>query len=567
MVRQLIGLKSKILWNTMTRQTWVLVMSILGLLYAAAIFIGMTLTVVISVLSGAGDVTLPIVTLGESILVLGWWLVPTLFSGMDNTLDPRKFAPYIGPSPRFAVALTVATGVGVAGLISLLLALIPPVAWALSGQWGAAVIAAVMIPVSLLTAFVWARVLSTWVGLRLQATSKRRDMSQALATIVFLAVVSPMGLWISWFVRNFDFEQLMHYTQVVAWTPFGAAWGVPLAIGQGQFLIALGRLLIAMLTLVGGMWLWTRILSGAMSGLAQPVSAAARESMQRGEYLVDPSIETAHVTHTHHATHPQQGPIGLAHVEVWQMLGLSSPTASLAARTSRYWIRDNRLLSAIFMIPLFFFMAIMWPKITPDNVNLGWFFIFIASISVGSTIGILAQYDSTALWILVSSSIRGRQERRARIVGSLPLLGGLIVVGVSAFAYFTPLSFTEYIAFLVLVLTLSLVAAVVTSVIGARWVYPIQPPGTSVLSTRGTGSIMTTTIIQTVTMLASALVSLPVIVMHVLVNMSMIPVWIFVLVGILWTGLVTHYGVLLAGKVWDRYSPDVLSTIRSWPGH
>ena len=39
-------------------------------------------------------------------------------------------------------------------------------------------------------------------------------------------------------------------------------------------------------------------------------------------------------------------------------------------------------------------------------------------------------------------------------------------------------------------------AAATTLVVNARWVYPVQPPGTSPLATKGTGSFLLTMLMQ-----------------------------------------------------------------------
>ncbi|QPK82049.1 hypothetical protein G7Y41_04445 [Schaalia sp. ZJ405] len=569
MVRQLMSLKARIVWNTIRRQTWVLVMTILGLLYGLSMLAGITVGVVFSILDGHVEVTQSMLTLVGGILVLGWWIIPMTFSGMDNSLDPQRFAPYVGPSKRLALAMAVATGVGVGGIVTALVMLLPVLGWALNGQWLAAIVSFILIPLALLTAFTWARALTTWMGIRLQATSTRRDLSAAVSSLIFIVVVAPTGLWLNWLTRHFDPSFVSLTQTVVSWTPFGAVFGVSAALAHGNILVALARLAIAVVTVVAGMWLWRRALSSVMGGVAQPVSDEAKEAIAQGRYLIDPSADTAPEPRGRGRAASSLIPASLPRVERWQSVGLSAPTASLAARTARYWLRDARLLVNAGTIVFFFAFALMWSHLMPADAgpDMGWFFIFLMTILVGTSVGSLAQYDSTALWILVSSPITGRQERRGRFVGSLPLMLGLLILGTVVFSVFKGLSVSESAMLLTLMCGIFVSSSIVTFIVCARWVYPVQPPGTSPMSARGTGSMMSTMVIQLGTMLAAGVVCLPVIVSYVLGTVGIIPAWAVVLIGLVWTVLVAHFGLLWAGKVWDRHSADVLTTIRSWPGH
>lgn len=46
-------------------------------------------------------------------------------------------------------------------------------------------------------------------------------------------------------------------------------------------------------------------------------------------------------------------------------------------------------------------------------------FLYLVPVTVGLAVGALMQYDSTGAWIVVSSGMSGREERRGRLVGSL----------------------------------------------------------------------------------------------------------------------------------------------------
>ena len=83
------------------------------------------------------------------------------------------------------------------------------------------------------------------------------------------------------------------------------------------------------------------------------------------------------------------------------------------------------------------------------------------------------QYDSTGAWIVVSSGMSGREERRGRLMGSLIILvpqviGYLIhdvVAGVNA---------ADFVFHQVMGVVLFSGATATTLVVNARWVYPVQ---------------------------------------------------------------------------------------------
>ncbi|WP_026459747.1 hypothetical protein [Schaalia suimastitidis] len=566
MVRQLIALKTKITWNTLSRQAWVMVMLILGLLYALSVFVGATLGVVFSIHEGFGQITTAILTLVGAVVIAGWWLVPALFSGMDNTLDPQRFAPYVGPSRRFAFGTVVATGIGVAGILTTLIFCLPVLGWILTGQWLAAIAAACAVPFALLTAFVWARTFSTWLGVRLRATSTRRDMSAAVSSIVFIAVVAPMGVWLQWLMRDFNAEMVASSANIVSWLPFGAIWGVPAAIAEANWLAAAGRLVIAVATLLLGLRVWRSVLYQAMGGVAQHLSARVDEAIAAGRRLIDPDKD-ASKNHNATAANAPKELNYLPRVQWWEKLGLAPATASMAARTSRYWIRDPRLMVSLMSPVMFMGMAVFFEKMEYMPPGMGGFFVYFTPVVMGAVVGALAQYDSTAVWIPVSSALPGRQERLGRLIGSLPVNVALCAIGLAIFVGFTDRSVTDYILMLSLVLTLLLCGSVLTLVMGAVWVYPVQPPGTSPMSTKGTGSMMTTMILQTVQMLGAVVVGLPAVIVCSLAMWNIVPVWLGPLVALIWVTLVCIGGIVWAGKIWDRHSVDVLTKIRSWPGH
>lgn len=567
MVAQLIRLKARVLWNSLTRQAWMVVLILLGLVWG----LGMLVLVAVGLVSttAAGHLVLVAegTVLAGALLVAGWVLLPVVFASIDNTLDPRRFAPYVGPSRRLAVALIAATPVGVGGLFSTLVVPVVVIVWMVGGDPLAALLALLGGAVGLATCFVWARVTTTWLGVRLTATSGRRDLTSVLATMLFVVILAPMGVWMQVLIEAFDPTTFARITEFVSWTPLGAPWAVALSAHAGRWGAAGAQLLVALATLAVGGWAWLRVLPRAMAGVPTPLDARVDDALAHGRALVDPSLATADQRRTS-ATGAQRWFPG---VERWQRLGLSVPAASLAQRTHLYWIRDPRLLTSLLSGLLFPAMAVFWTLFTdaPEGTGTGMalFFMLFLALVEGSVVGTLMQYDSTALWLVIASGMRGRDERLARLVGSAPLVGTLVLGSTIVFSVVAGVQPLPSARLLAAVLVMLMATCAVTQVISARWVYPVQPPGTSPMSTRGTGQFLTTMIIQTGEWLLSAVAAAPALALLALAQWGGVPDVVALPVAVAWGVGLAWGGVELGGRVWDQSSVEVLTKIRAWPGH
>ena len=92
MVGQLIRLKLRIIWNTVRRQTAVLVLAILGTLQFGTMYVGALVgTAFLAQSEGAATLAAVLPIVGPVVFLL-WLILPILFSAMDNSLDPVRLA-------------------------------------------------------------------------------------------------------------------------------------------------------------------------------------------------------------------------------------------------------------------------------------------------------------------------------------------------------------------------------------------------------------------------------------------------------------------------------------------
>lgn len=564
MVGQLIRLKLRIIWNTVRKQTVVLVLAVLGVLYFGGIYASVLVGTAFLARSDEAYLATPVMPIVGPFIFLLWLVLPIIFASMDNSLDPVRLSPYVGPSKRLGAGLAAATAVGPGGLLSAMI-LFLPVWFALwRAQWlealGWLIAGAVTLPLAVL----WARAVGTWFAVRLDSSGKK-DAVTALGTVVFMLVLTPMGYWISVLSQNFSLEAFQAGATIALWTPFGAPFGVVASLLEGAWLFAAIRALITVVTAFVGWRAWLAVLRPVMSGYAGEVSADAQRAIDEGRHLIDESLEEK----TRGQRFAQSRAAGLRSVDLFTRLGLGVRSASLAARTLRYWIVDPRLNMNMVLALLFPIIAIFMERMVSQGQSFAFpaiIFLYLVPVTTGLTTGALMQYDSTGAWIVVSSGMSGREERRGRLVGSLVVLVPQII-GYLIHDVVTGASASDVVFHQVMGVVLFAGAAGTTLVANARWVYPVQPPGTSPLATKGTGSFLMTMLLQLVGFAGTAILQIPSYVLLVLASFGFVPDWIVYVVALAWSVLVLEAAVRIGGRVWDRYSVAALTSIRSWPGH
>ena len=563
MVGQLIRLKLRIIWNTVRKQTVVLVLAVLGVLYFGGIYASALVGTAFLARSDEAYLATPVMPIAGPFIFLLWLVLPILFASMDNSLDPVRLSPYVGPSKRLGAGLAAATLVGPGGLLSAMI-LFLPVWFALwRAQWLAALGWFVAGVVTLPLAVLWARAVGTWFAVRLDSSSKK-DAVTALGAVVFMLVLTPMGYWMSVLAQNFSVEAFQAGVNVAMWTPFGAPFGVVASLLEGAWVAAAIRVLITVVTGVVGWRAWLAVLRPVMSGYAGEISADAQRAIDEGRYLIDESAEQEARGQRTAASRSA----GLRSVDTFTRLGIGVRSASLAARTLRYWIVDPRLnMNMVFAI-LFPIIGVLLGRVAVDGqqVLFTGIFLYLVPVTMGLSVGALMQYDSTGAWIVISSGMSGREERRGRLVGSLVVLVPQ-ALGYLIHDAITRAGASDFVFHQVMGIVLFSGAAATTLVVNARWVYPVQPPGTSPLATKGTGSFLLTMLMQLTGFAGTAVLQIPSYVLIALASFGLVPFWVAYVVALPWSVILLEGAVRVGGRVWDRYSVAALTTIRSWPGH
>lgn len=577
MVGQLIKLKLLMQWNSIKRQTWLLVLGLIGLAQFTSIIGFLISGAVIAAWNGAVNYVGAAGVILGSVLILGWIIGPLVATGIDTTLEPRALVTYIPPSPKLAWASIIATGAGIAGILTALPTVALPLSYFVGAHILPGVIALLVVPIALLTAWTWSRLLATFLDVVVDNNPRLKDSLTLVGVVLFLAAIAPLGAWINLITNAARNDVFFNLASWLSWTPFGAAWAVPFSVFNGQYGAGVGQLAIALAFLALGLWLWSRLLPYAMSGTKTPLSAQVDQALSEGRFLVDPTKEHMPAKgRSRNKVHGKRGDRAaqrfLPGADYWQALGLPTAAASLAARTQVDWLKDPRLSSSLAICFIFPVMAVVFPQTMPDEVGsafttLSYMFLVLPAITLGAATGALPSYDSTAFWILSASGIRGRDERLGRLAGSAVVHIPLLAVTTATAGYVVGLTALESATFVVFLLALYMATAALCLLLSTRFVYPAQPPGASPLSSKGTGSFMLTIALQLGGQFGSFIVALPSLIVFLLAWYGIVALWVSILVSLTWAVFLFLITPPLTGRLWDTHHVKVLAQIRSWPGH
>jgi len=524
-VATVLRLRYRILGNTLARRPWQLVGFCFGILWALGI-LSLVVTGLVA-LSRLGDLA-PVraaAILGGSALLLGWIIGPLLIAGIDTTVDAAKLATF-PLSTRQVMTILTATGLtGIPGVVTTIAALATLVLWARSPL--AVVVAVPCIALAVLTCVVATRLasaLSTGLG------GNRRGR-ELVGTIVLVVIIfaGPLATGTVAVLSNAGdvAAQFGRAAEVLGWTPFGAAWAVPGDVAAGSYGTAALKLLIAAATLavLWVAWRW--------------------------------ALERATVSPPRQATRAvRPGKLGLFGV---------MPTGGVGATWARSltgWLRDPRYLRQLIVAPLF-------PILFAFTGGVDGFMFAASPIMVAFVLCIAGytdiSYDGTAFASVLSSGIRGRQDRWGRILGAaclgVPLTVVIAVVTAIIGGHVATLAATLGAA-----LGLLLVGYGVTAVSSALIVTPVAAPGDSPFKTVP-GQTFVSGLLVFVVLAACGVLAAPALVIGIIGMVGGDPA---LGVAALAVGLgvgagVIVAGVLLGGRTLEQTAPDLLQRIKAFP--
>ncbi|WP_433536239.1 ABC transporter permease [Micromonospora sp. CA-249363] len=543
--RHFVRLKLRVMGNNFRGQGWRIAMfvggALVGLWFAASGFFlfaapGMT---------GNGQYAVLVAAAGGGLLVLGWLLLPLVFFGVDETLDPARFA--LLPLPRrtlvvglFSAAL-VSVPVLAASIASLGLVL---TAWALGG-WSAGVVAVLGVLAGLLLCVAASRAVTSAFASMLRSR-RVRDLAAVLLAVT-AALLGPLQVFGLAALREADWSRLTGVASVLGWTPFGAPWTAGIDVAQGRVWAAPLKLLITVAAIGALLAWWSRSLESAMVGSATAGPAPARRGLDGGGAVAQLFPRAA--------TWAPRDRFG-----------------ALVARDARYWWRDARRRANLITIAV---VGIFVPVLvnvmggdfasqdggftaavgdsSPVVVTISLLFVgVLASVTLANQFG----FDGSAYAANVVAGVPGRVELRARMTAfSLYVLPMLAIIAVVLSAL---LSRPEWIGLMVGALLATYGAGLaVNSFVSVLGAYSL--PETSNPFGMNSGAGMAKGLLTLLAMVATTAIGVPMVVAAALLGDAWL--WLALPLGTAYGLGAALLGAYLAGDVLDRRQPELLATV------
>ncbi len=512
MVATVVRLKLTLLRHSLRRDPWRLVVLLLGILWA--------LGTVPSLLAGAwwlagpGAAARPeVLVVVGTLLVVGWVVIPVLVFGTDDSLDPVRFATFAVPVRRLLPALGVASVISVPAVFAGAVCVLSVVAWAGAGPQ-VTVVAALGAPLSWVTCVLSARV-ATLAATRLLGTRRGRRLAAAAVIVVLASVALLVGV-VGSLGMSAALEGVPALSRVLGWSPLALTWAAPGAAAAGDLSGALGRLLLALGWAFALTVVWERLLRGV---LTRPVLRSG-PPRRHDDLVLD------------------RAPHDVSRVAA----------AAVAARARRYWATDGRYLSALAA-------GLLLPALISGLVAIAdREAVVVLGPLLGATLGWGrhndAAFDGSALWMHVTSGMRGADDRRGRARGTLGWAVPVVVIG-SVVGSAAADRWDLLPAVLGAGLGLLTVGLAVSAVASVMLAYPAPRAGASPFAAE-TGGIGASMAAQLVSSVATTVLALPVLIGFVLAWWwNPTAGWVTLVLGVVGGGALLRSSVDLGGRALD----------------
>ena len=467
--RALVRLQLRLKWTLWKRSyrknIGKLIGTSIGALYALGglaglvfLFLGTTLW------AGEGELFPQIVRGLGAVTVLVWFLIPVFAFGLDDTLDPRAFALFPRSAKELQPGMFAAAALSLPSIFTLLaigIATAFELLWLIVFGQGAGWIvlgALALIPANLAGLALCLLLPRAWFAHSASRASSRkgRELGGILGFMVMFGAIYAFSLTAQR-IEDLDTawvrEQLPRAVDVLAWTPLGALFSVPMDLAEGRVLTALLRALIGAATIVV-VWLWWR------RSIDLSLTSALTGDASSGQAKVSPLV-------------PRFVPVG--------------PFGAVMGKALRYWRRDTRYLAALGIYPVvivfFVAMGFITPEARPMMLGMAVFMCAMTGLSVSNEFG----FDGPASWVNIVTGL----PARANLLGRIAAIAVLMVPAVVVITIGLPLLFglPHLIPMTLLGALGAMLAGWGTSMVaGVMLPYPSSPPGTNPMKDKSASS-------------------------------------------------------------------------------
>ena len=531
-----VRLKLRLMRNGFRGQAWRVAFFVLGVLFGLGLAVFAAIGLAASG-TASDEVSYVVAAFAGTAVVLGWTLVPLLFFGVDETLDPARFA--LLPVPRMTLArgMLAAAFVGVPAMATLLATL--GLVAAAGIQFGAveAAVALVGVVLALVLGVVASRAVTSAFAALLRSR-RVRDLA-AVIIAVLASSVGPIQWLILSAAERGSGEEAFRVAVVLGWTPFGAAYLLPYDVDAGQWVSAGLRLSITVGAIALLLVWWSRTIESAMTGASSGGAVRPQRGRRAG---------------------------AVASLIPRPLARLARPTVfgAILARESRFWWRDPRrraslvsILMASAILPIALTLASGFPGEAGRSVSglpFG-FAITMAGTMGGMLLGNQFAFDGNAFAAQLLGTVPGRVELRARaaalaVVAVPAQIAVVVAVTVLAGA---PGQVVPALGMLAASFGSALAVASVLSVLA-----PYALPDSSNPFALNSGGGSAKGMLAVVAILGTLVVCTPVVVAAVLLPDAG---WVVLAIGLVYGGVATWLGTVIAGDVLDRRGPEILVAV------
>lgn len=528
MLLTVLSLRLTTTWHQLQRDWWRVLFLVGGVIWAFALVPPILFAARILGYNDA-QTKVEALVLVAGVLLLGWVVVPLLVTGLDDSLEPGRFAA-LGIEPkRLAPSLGVATLLTVPSMFFAFVLVALATAW--RSEHPKPWVSVVAVAGALLTwaaMILSARIAAAWSA---RVLGSRRAREAALITAVSVAALAVPAVWVIVrdgleLVLEYDLRVLMGQLAV---TPVGAGMAAPQFVVDREPWGAAWRLAM--------MVVWVVILAVAWRAtvahsLVNPVFRGG------GTRTRDDSILAAA-----------------------DKAKTTRPRTAVKARLLRYWFTDPRYLSNLIGVLV---MPILLVGLAVPTLGLDARWTFLAPVLLAATIGWGRHndvaLDSSALWIDVTGGQLGAEVMRGRMAAvltwAIPGVGAL-AIGALAWTRLWELA-PALIGACIGVLGSTLGVAAITSI---AFPYRAPAPGESPFGAE-VGSVGASLVAQFVSS-AVTFVVLPLSVVPFVLAFAVDPRWGWVsaIVGTAVGVLVYLLGVRVGGLLYDRRAGALIGLV------
>ncbi|MGN9907947.1 ABC transporter permease [Phytohabitans sp. LJ34] len=532
-----IRLKLRVMANNMRGKGWRIALFMIGLV--VGLWWSVTALLLLAAPGLAGDLDAAVLAsaLGGAVLVVSWVLLPLILFGVDETLDPARFALLPVRRRTLVTGLLAAALVGIPAFAAAVATTGLVITAALLGGWSAALVQALGVAAGLLLCVAASRAVTSAFATMLRSR-KVRDLA-AILLACLAALLGPVQIGAMALAENADWERLRGPARVLGWTPLAAPYTVGVDIAEGRAWAAPLKLLITAATIALLLWWWSRTLESAMVGAEN--AGPARTAVPAGASAVAQLF-------------PRSMP--------WLP---RTRYGALVAREARYWWRDARRRAGLITFAVI-------GVIMPVMVNIG-----SGGLSSGSAhpvvislimvfVGVLGAatlanqfgYDGSAYAANVVAGVPGAVELRARLTAFTTYLGPLLLVIAAIVAVFLrePSWIGVMIGSLAAAYGSGLAVNLFVSLHGA---YAL--PETSNPFAINTGSGVAKSLLSILGLIGAAAVSIPIVVVTALAGDAPAWLWLAAPIGLAYGAGAAWLGTYMVGDMLDRQMPELLQTI------